>query len=123
MNELKKVKIYSDGSCIGNPGPGGYGTVLLYNHHRKEISVGFRLTTNNRMEMMGAIAGLNILNEKCAVILYTDSEYVVNGIEKGWAKKWRANNWVKKNGGLALNGDLWEKLITLCDKHSVRFQW
>ncbi|CCQ64652.1 Ribonuclease HI [Crocosphaera watsonii WH 0402] len=96
---MNKVQIYTDGACSGNPGKGGYGIILAYNEHRKELSGGYRLTTNNRMEMMAAIIALEALNKPCDVILYTDSRYVVDAITKGWAKKWQANDWQrnKKN--------------------------
>jgi ribonuclease HI len=123
MNEPKKVTIYTDGACLGNPGPGGYGVVLLYNGRRKEISGGFRLTTNNRMEMMGAIVGLRALKERCSVTLYSDSEYVVNSISKGWAARWRANGWKRNKKDKAVNADLWEQLLDLIDKHEVKMVW
>ena len=123
MNEPKKVTIYTDGACLGNPGPGGYGVVLLYNGRRKEISGGFRLTTNNRMEMMGVIVGLRALKERCSVTLYSDSEYVVNSISKGWAVRWRANGWKRNKKDKAVNADLWEQLLDLIDKHEVKMVW
>src|SRR5712691_3615040 len=93
---LKDVTIYTDGACLGNPGPGGYGVVLLYGGQRKELSGGYRLTTNNRMEMMAVIVGLRALREKCSVTVYSDSQYVVNAISLGWAERWRENGW-KRN--------------------------
>jgi ribonuclease HI len=120
---VKHVDIYTDGACIGNPGPGGYGTILDYNGKRKELSEGFRLTTNNRMEMLAAIKGLEALKEPCEVDLYADSLYVINGIEKGWAKSWRANGWRKKDKTPAVNNDLWQRLLDLCETHTVRFYW
>ena len=123
MKGSKKVTIYTDGACLGNPGPGGYGVVLLYNGHRKEISGGFRLTTNNRMEMMAVIVGLRALKERCSVTLYSDSEYVVNSISKGWAARWRANGWKRNKKDKAINADLWEKLLDLIDKHDVKMVW
>lgn len=122
-NSLKKVLIYTDGACAGNPGAGGYGTLLIYNEHRKELSGGFRLTTNNRMEMMAAIVGLETLNIKCNVTLYTDSRYLVDAITKGWAKKWQANNWRRNKKEFAKNSDLWQQLLDLCEKHEVNFVW
>jgi len=119
----KHVTIYTDGSCIGNPGPGGYGVVLMYGDHRKELSGGYRHTTNNRMEITAAIRGLAALKEPCEVELFTDSEYVVNAIEKGWARSWRANGWHRKNRKMAENRDLWEELLKLCDRHKVHFEW
>lgn len=123
MNDLKQVVIYTDGACSGNPGPGGYGVVLLYNGHRKELSGGFRKTTNNRMELLGAIEGLRALKSPCAVKLHTDSQYVVNAIEKGWAAKWRANGWMRNKKDKAVNPDLWEQLLGLCKQHKVEFVW
>ncbi|MEA5508653.1 ribonuclease HI [Crocosphaera sp. UHCC 0190] len=122
-NSLKKVLIYTDGACSGNPGKGGYGTLLIYNEHRKELSGGFRLTTNNRMEMMAAIIGLEALTMDCAVTLYTDSRYLVDAITKGWAKKWQANGWKRNQKESAKNPDLWQKLLTLCNQHDVEFVW
>lgn len=120
---LKQVTIYTDGACLGNPGPGGYGAVLLHGEVRKELSGGFRLTTNNRMEMMAAIVGLQSLKEPCVVTLYSDSQYVVNAITKGWAKKWKANGWKRNKTDKAVNPDLWEQLLQLCDRHKVTFCW
>ncbi|HXG64705.1 MAG TPA: ribonuclease HI [Blastocatellia bacterium] len=119
---LKKVILYTDGSAIYNPGPGGYGVVLIHGKHRKEMSGGFRLTTNNRMEIMACIVGLRALKGRCAVTLYTDSQYVVNGIMRGWAQRWKRGGWQK--GGMEVpNADLWEQLLDLCDRHEVTFQW
>jgi ribonuclease HI len=123
MSALKRVTIYTDGACIGNPGPGGYGVVLLYGDHRKELSGGYRLTTNNRMELTAAIRGLAALKEPCQVGLFSDSEYMVNAIEKGWARRWQANGWRRKDKKMAENRDLWEGLLRLCDRHRVRFEW
>ena len=120
---LKQVVIYTDGACQGNPGPGGYGVVMLYNGHRKELSGGFRLTTNNRMELFAAIAGLRALNSTCSVKLYSDSQYVVNAIQQGWAERWRANGWMRSKKTEAVNPDLWEQLLTLCQRHEVEFVW
>lgn len=119
----KQVVIYTDGACLGNPGPGGYGVVLLCDGQRKELSGGFRLTTNNRMEIMAAIVGLRELKGPSSVTLYTDSQYLVNTITKGWAKRWRANGWMRNNKDKALNPDLWEQLLDLCDRHDVKFVW
>ncbi|MBO0857682.1 MAG: ribonuclease HI [Chloracidobacterium sp.] len=119
---LKHVVIYTDGACLGNPGPGGYGVVLLHGKERKEFSRGYRLTTNNRMEMLACIVGLQALKGACAVTLYSDSQYVINSMTKGWALRWRKNNW-RRNGEDVPNADLWAKLIDLCDKHKVRFNW
>lgn len=121
--DTKRVFIYTDGGCSRNPGPGGYGVVLLYKKHRKELSGGFRRTTNNRMELMACIVGLNALKWKCSVTLYSDSKYVVNGIEKGWARRWRANLWMRNETEAAENADLWEQLLCLCQTHDVKFVW
>jgi ribonuclease HI len=123
MVALKSVTIYTDGACVGNPGPGGYGVVLLYGNRRKELSGGYRLTTNNRMELTAAIQGLAALKEPCQVQLFSDSEYLVNAIEKGWARRWRANGWYRQNKKMAENRDLWEELLRLCERHKVRFEW
>jgi len=119
---VKKITLYSDGACSGNPGPGGFGTILDYNGQEKEMSGGFRKTTNNRMELLGVITGLKALKEPCEVTVVTDSQYVVNAMEKGWARKWKANNWKRKTGK-ALNPDLWEELLGLSDIHKVSFKW
>ena len=123
MATQKRVTIYTDGACLGNPGPGGYGVVLLYDDHRKELSGGYRLTTNNRMELTAAIKGLAALKKPCAVELFSDSEYVVNAVEKGWARRWRANGWYRPNKKMAENRDLWQELLSLCDRHQVHFEW
>lgn len=120
---IKTVTIYTDGACIGNPGPGGYGVVLIYGTHRKELSGGFRLTTNNRMEIMAAIVALNVLKTRCSVAVYTDSQYVSEAISKGWAKRWRANGWRRNDKVRAKNADLWTKLLDLCSLHEVAFVW
>jgi ribonuclease HI len=117
------VHAYSDGSAIGNPGPGGYGVVLKWRGQLKELSAGYRLTTNNRMELMGAITALETLKRRSRVILSTDSQYVINGIEKGWAKKWQANGWRRNQKEMALNPDLWERLLKAVARHDVRFEW
>jgi len=121
--KLKHVTIYTDGGCLGNPGPGGYGVVLLHDGNRKELSGGYRLTTNNRMEITAAIAGLKALRGSCDVTLFTDSQYLANAIMKGWAKRWRANGWKRNKSDKALNPDLWQELLDLCDRHQVTFQW
>ncbi len=123
MPNLKHVTIYTDGGALGNPGPGGYGVVLKHGEHRKELSGGFRRTTNNRMELLAAIEALRALKARCRVTLHTDSKYMVNGITKGWAKRWRANDWMRNERDPALNPDLWETLLDLCAQHNVRFVW
>ncbi len=120
---MKRVTIYTDGACIGNPGPGGYGAVILFGLHRKEISGGFRRTTNNRMEMLAAIKALEKLTEPCEVVLHSDSKYVVDAVTKGWAKQWRANGWQRGKRGKALNPDLWARLLDLTGTHRVTFKW
>jgi ribonuclease HI len=120
---VKKVTIYTDGGCSPNPGPGGYGIVLIFGDQRRELSGGYRNTTNNRMELTAAIRGLQALKEPCDVTLFSDSQYVVNGISKGWARKWKSKGWIKADKRPAENTDLWEDLINLCDTHTVRFEW
>lgn len=119
MASKKHVTIYTDGACTGNPGPGGYGVVLMYG----ELSGGYRLTTNDRMELMGPIKGLEVLKQRCRVTLYSDSQYVVEGIEKGWAERWRANSWMRNKRDQAINPDLWGRLLDLCETHEVEFRW
>lgn len=97
--------------------------ILLYDSHRKELSKGFRRTTNNRMEILAAIAGLEALKEPCRVKLYSDSQYLVNAIEKGWAKRWQADGWMRNKKEKAINPDLWERLLELCKIHKVQFEW
>ena len=123
MTNLKEVTIYTDGACTGNPGPGGYGVVLLYGGQRKEVNGGFQLTTNNRMELMAAIVGLQTLKKKCRVSLYSDSEYLVNAMSEGWARRWQANGWKRNKKEKALNPDLWDRLLSLCAYHDVEFRW
>ena len=120
---MKHVTIYTDGACIGNPGPGGYGTVLLYNGSRKELSGGFRKTTNNRMEIMAVLAGLRSLMEPCRVTLYSDSRYVVDAMSKGWAESWRAKGWRKGDKTPALNPDLWAEMLELSERHEIEYRW
>jgi ribonuclease HI len=120
---MKRLTLYTDGACINNPGPGGYGIVMLYNSHRKELSRGFRRTTNNRMELLAAIAGLEALKEPCIVTLYSDSQYLVQAIEQGWARRWQANGWMRNKREKAVNPDLWERLLELCTIHTVQFEW
>jgi ribonuclease HI len=118
-----KVLIYTDGSTIDNPGPGGYGVVLRYKGHRKELSGGFRLTTNNRMELLACLEGLRALKRRCSVVLYSDSKYVVNGMTKGWAERWQAKGWKLSNDQDVKNADLWRRLVGLCHAHDVEFRW
>ena len=118
MNQTHVVNIYTDGCCLGNPGPGGYGTVLSCNGHRKELSGGFRLTTNNRMEIMAAIAGLRELKTICTVIVHSDSKLLVDTMSEGRIEKWKEGDWENR-----LNADLWDELSTLCEEHVVVFRW
>lgn len=123
MNELKRVEIFTDGACSGNPGPGGYGTVLRYGDAEKELSGGAAETTNNRMELTAAIVGLEALKEKCAVTLYSDSKYLIDAVKCGWAVKWRANGWMRGKREPALNSDLWARLLELIEYHNVELVW
>ncbi len=120
---MKQVYLYTDGACRGNPGKGGWGAILVYGKFRKEMSGGEPMTTNNRMELLGAINGLEALKEPCHVTLTSDSKYLVDGMTKGWARSWKAKNWKKGDGKPALNPELWDRLLTLCDKHEVEFVW
>ena len=116
--------MYTDGGCRpSNPGPGGYGVVLLYEDHRKELSGGYRLTTNNRMEIMAAIIGLETLKIPCNVTLHSDSKYLVDAMSKGWAKKWQAKNWQRNDKEKAKNPDLWQRILDVAARHKVRFVW
>ncbi len=120
---MKKIDIYTDGACSGNPGAGGYGIVMLYKGARKELSQGYRVTTNNRMEMLAVIKALECLKEPCQVTLYSDSKYVVDSITKGWVYGWEKRGWIKSDKKKALNVDLWERLLPLLEKHQVEFVW
>ncbi|MDR0842726.1 MAG: ribonuclease HI [Acidobacteriota bacterium] len=120
---MKQVTVFTDGACKNNPGPGGYGAILQYGDTRKELSAGFRLTTNNRMEILAAIAGLEALREPCQVLVYSDSQYLVNAMEKGWARRWQSNGWKRNAKEKAVNPDLWERLLELCKIHKVKFSW
>ena len=123
MASRKHLTIYTDGACIGNPGPGGYGVVLIHGENHREFSGGFRHTTNNRMELMGPIKALDALNQSCRITLHSDSKYVVDAVEKGWARRWRDNGWMRNKRQQAVNPDLWGTLLDLCDKHEVEFRW
>ena len=120
---MKSVTIYTDGACSGNPGAGGYGILMMYGDNRKEISEGYRLTTNNRMELLAVIKGLEVLREPCKVTLYSDSKYVIDAITKGWVEKWKKNGWMRNKKYKASNTDLWERLLPLLKKHEVSFVW
>lgn len=117
------IIVYTDGGCLGNPGAGGYGAVILDGAERTELARGYRLTTNNRMELMACIVALDALKTPSDVVLHSDSRYVVNGISKGWAGKWRANNWMRTKQDAAENADLWARLLDICDFHRVQFVW
>lgn len=119
----KQVTIHTDGGASGNPGPGGWGAVLEWGDHRRELSGGYRLTTNNRMELTAAIRALEALKEPCDVTLFSDSQYVVNGVSKGWARKWRSKGWMRNKKERAINPDLWAQLLDLDDKHDVTWKW
>ncbi len=118
-----KVTMYTDGSCLGNPGPGGYGTVLLYGENRKELSQGYSDTTNNRMELLAVITGLETLTRSCDVELWTDSKYVQQAITKGWLKNWQRNGWKTAAKKPVKNQDLWRKLMPQLEQHQVEFRW
>lgn len=120
---MKKIEMFTDGACSGNPGPGGWGTILRYKGVEKELSGGEHETTNNRMEMTAVISGLKALNEPCEVDLYTDSKYVCDSVTKGWVYSWKNNNWRKADKKPALNVDLWEEMLILLEKHEVTFHW
>ncbi len=117
------IQIYTDGACKGNPGPGGYGVVLLAGERTRELSGGFRKTTNNRMELLACIEGLRSLKRPSSVVLTSDSKYVVNAMVKGWAKKWRSRGWKLSPSKPAKNPDLWAQLLDLCSEHKVEFKW
>jgi ribonuclease HI len=120
---LSSVIIYTDGAAEPNPGPGGYGVVLISGKHRKELSGGFRKTTNNRMELMGVIVGLEALSKRCRVTLFSDSKYVVDSVERGSVHRWKKNNWYRTKTDKAKNSDLWERFLTVFEKHVVKFKW
>ena len=120
---MKKIDIFTDGACSGNPGPGGYGAVLRYKGKEKELSEGYKLTTNNRMEMLAVIKGLETLKEPCEVNIYSDSKYIVDAINQKWVYKWKANGWMRNKKEKALNSDLWNRLLILIEKHQTQFNW
>ena len=127
MNERtagpKQVLLYTDGACSGNPGPGGWACILIYGRHQKELSGGEAETTNNRMELTAVIEGLKALKMPCQVELYSDSRYIVDALEKGWALSWRTRGWIKSDKKPALNPDLWAELLSLCEVHQVNPHW
>lgn len=120
---MKSVTVYTDGACSGNPGPGGWAAILIYGEHRRELSGGEPSTTNNRMELTAIISALSALKEPCTVELYSDSRYVLDALEKGWALRWRRNGWKRNKSDAALNPDLWETLLNLVEAHDVRCHW
>lgn len=120
---MKHVLIYTDGACSGNPGRGGFGAILIYGSHKKEISKGFKLTTNNRMELMAVICALEALKEPCHVTLYSDSKYVVDALSLGWVYKWQKNGWMRTKTERAQNQDLWERLLEAAKPHQVEYEW
>ncbi|MCX8043505.1 MAG: ribonuclease HI [Desulfobacterota bacterium] len=117
------VEIYTDGGCLNNPGPGGYGVVIIEGNKRRELSGGYRLTTNNRMELKACIEGLRAVPETATVRIYSDSQYLVNAMNRGWARKWRARNWKRSGSAPVENSDLWEQLLSLCETRTVSFIW
>jgi ribonuclease HI len=121
--EIPKIKLYSDGGADPNPGKAGYGIILSYKGRKKEFNQGYFMSTNNRMELMGVITGLEKLKTQSIVDIYTDSKYVINGIEKGWAKRWKSNDWYRTKKEKAINADLWERLLNAIDLHEVAFHW
>ena len=120
---MKTVTIYTDGACSGNPGPGGWGAILEYMGHEKELSGGEQNTTNNRMELTAVIRALQALKEPCTVELYSDSKYVIDALQKGWAEGWRKRGWIKSDKKPVLNPDLWETLLNLVETHDVHYHW
>ena len=120
---MKTVIIYTDGACSGNPGPGGWGAVLKYGEHRRELCGGEKNTTNNRMELTAVIESLSALKEPCIVELYSDSKYIIDAVTKGWAVRWRDNGWKRNKKEAALNPDLWQKLLELLELHQVNWHW
>ena len=123
MFEKSHIIIYTDGACHGNPGPGGYAAILISGKNQKELSGGFNKTTNNRMELMAAIKGLDSLKKPSDVTLYSDSQYLVRSMNQGWVQKWQANGWKRNKKDPALNIDLWKQILDLCAKHDVNFEW
>lgn len=120
---MKKVEIFTDGACSGNPGPGGWGAILRYGKNVKELSGGDAQTTNNRMELTAVISALSALKEPCEVVLTSDSKYIIDAVTKGWAVSWRSRGWRRGKNEKALNPDLWEQLLLLLEKHKVEFVW
>ncbi len=122
MASLKQVELFSDGSCLGNPGPGGYGVLLRYGNNEKRLAQGYKLTTNNRMELLGAIEGLRALKQACSVDLTTDSQYVRQGITQ-WIHNWKRNGWRTSDKKPVKNADLWQQLDQQCQRHQISWHW
>lgn len=120
---MKEIQIYTDGACSGNPGPGGYGAVMIYGDVEKELSGGFKKTTNNRMEILSVIKALELLKYPCKVTVYSDSKYVVDAMEKKWPQRWKKNNWKRDKKEMAKNIDLWERMLALSEKQQLTFKW
>lgn len=120
---MKKIDIYTDGACSGNPGKGGWGAVLVYNQTEKELCGGEKATTNNRMELTAVISALKAVKEPCEITVTTDSKYVCDAVNKGWVYSWKRNGWKKADKKPALNVDLWEQLLSLLEIHKVTFNW
>ena len=120
---MKQITIYTDGSSLGNPGPGGYGTILKFNGNDKELSQGYACTTNNRMELMAAIAGLESLKEPCAVTLTSDSKYVIDAMNKGWIEGWKQKGWTRGKKKTLKNADLWQRLLKATENHDITWEW
>ena len=120
---MKQITIYTDGSSLGNPGPGGYGTILKFNGNDKELSQGFSCTTNNRMELMAAIAGLESLKEPCTVTLTSDSKYVIDAMNKGWIEGWKMKGWTRGKKKPLKNADLWQRLLKATEGHNITWEW
>lgn len=122
-NPLKKILMFTDGACSGNPGPGGWGTILRYGEREKELSGGEKSTTNNRMELMAVIMGLKSLKEPCEVTIYSDSKYFIDAVEKGWVYGWKKKGWMRNSKDPALNSDLWQQIIELLAIHKCNLVW
>lgn len=120
---MKTVTLYTDGACSGNPGPGGWAAILMYQGHKRELSGGEAATTNNRMELMGVIEGLRALKEPCSVDLWSDSRYVIDALEKGWAVRWKKNGWMRSKKEEVKNPELWKELLRLTELHEMRYHW
>ena len=123
MTQNPNIEIYTDGACSGNPGPGGYGAILRYGGHEKEISGGYRLTTNNRMELTAVIKSLQEIKKTCSITVYSDSKYIIDAINLGWVNKWAASRWIKSDKSPVKNVDLWKALMELVNRHTITWVW